>query len=173
MRLHFVTVPIHGSAEAEAELNQFLATHRVIAVDRQLVSDGPRSAWAICITYVEPGAGAGLDAGGKKGRVDYREVLPEAEFQVFAKLRDLRKRLAEREGVPPYANHPGNRNDDLGFRLAREQEWVGRPAPDPTCAASGSLGAGEIQAGAGVEVAAADAPSNPRRWPTFACGARR
>ena len=32
MRLHFVTVPIHGSAEGE--LNQFLATHRVIAVDR-------------------------------------------------------------------------------------------------------------------------------------------
>ena len=30
MRLHFVTVPIYGSAEAEEELNQFLA----IAVDR-------------------------------------------------------------------------------------------------------------------------------------------
>jgi hypothetical protein len=49
MRLHFVTVPIHGSAEAEEELNQFLATHRVIAVDRQLVTDGQRSAWAICV----------------------------------------------------------------------------------------------------------------------------
>ena len=30
MRLHFVTVPIHGSAVAEEELNQFLA----IPVDR-------------------------------------------------------------------------------------------------------------------------------------------
>jgi hypothetical protein len=65
------------------------------------------------------------------------------------------------------ANAPDNRNDDLGFRLAREQEWAGRPAPDPTCAASGLSGAGETQAGAGVEVAAAEAPANPHRWPTL------
>jgi len=102
MRLHFVTVPIHGSAAAEDELNQFLATHRVMAVDRQLVADGTRSAWAICITYVDAGGSPGADASGKK-RVDYRDVLPDAEFQVFVKLRDLRKQLAEREGVPPYA----------------------------------------------------------------------
>lgn len=46
MRLHFVTVPIHGSDAAESELNRFLATHRVIAVGWQLMADGPRSAWA-------------------------------------------------------------------------------------------------------------------------------
>ena len=63
------------------------------------------------------------------------------------------------------ANDPGNRNENLGFRLAREQEWVGGPAPDPTCTASGSAVAGEKQAGPGVEVAVADAPSNPRRRP--------
>ena len=66
MRLHFVTVPIHGSAEAEEELNQFLAMHRVIAVDRQLVADGARSAWAICV--------AGADASAKK-RVNHRYAL--------------------------------------------------------------------------------------------------
>lgn len=107
MRLHFVTVPIHGGAVAEDELNQFLASHRVIAVDRQLVTDGARSAWVICITYVDAGAtaaaGANVDTNGKKSRVDYREVLPDDEFQVFAELRDLRKKLADRDGVPPYA----------------------------------------------------------------------
>lgn len=65
------------------------------------------------------------------------------------------------------ANDPGNRNDNLGFRLAREQERAGRPAPDPTCTAPGRLRAGETQAGTGVEVAAADAASNPRRCPTY------
>lgn len=53
MKLHFITVPIHGSDAAEEELNRFLASHRVLAVDRQLVTDGPRSAWAICVAYTE------------------------------------------------------------------------------------------------------------------------
>lgn len=44
MKLHFVSVPVYDSAQAEAELNQFLATHRVIAMDRQLIPDGPGSA---------------------------------------------------------------------------------------------------------------------------------
>lgn len=30
------------------------------------------------------------------------------------------------------ANHPENRNDNVGFRLARAQKWVGGPTPDPT-----------------------------------------
>jgi hypothetical protein len=126
MRLHFVTVPNHGSAAAEEELNQFLATHRVLAVDRQLVADGPRSAWAICVTFPEAGTGAATADANKK-RVDYCELIPDADFQVFARLRDLRKQIA----------------------------------------------VGETQAGAGVEVAVADAPSNPRRWPTSARGAGR
>ena len=71
------------------------------------------------------------------------------------------------------ANPPDNRNSNLGFRLAREQERVGRPVPDPTCAASGPLGAGETQAGAGVGVAAADAPTKPRRRPTYFGGRAR
>src|SRR5690242_3098362 len=94
MRMHFVTVPIHGSATAEEEMNQFLATHTGIAVDRQLVSDGRRSAWPICISYVVAAAGAPASASDKK-RVDYRELLPDTEFQVFARLRDLRKQLVE------------------------------------------------------------------------------
>jgi hypothetical protein len=46
MRFHFVTVPIHGSLDVEEELNRFLTAHRVIAIDRQLVSDGARSCWS-------------------------------------------------------------------------------------------------------------------------------
>lgn len=176
MKLHFVTVPIHNSSAAEGELNQFLSSHRVIAVDRQLVSDGARSAWAICVTYVPGDAGTPVEAS-KKPRLDYRELLPAADFQVFARLRDLRKRLAEREGVPPYAlftnDHLRSRNGNLGFRLAGAQTRVGRPAPDPTCAASGLTRTGENQIGVGVEVAAADAPSNPRRPAFSANGASR
>jgi superfamily II DNA helicase RecQ len=116
MRLHFVTVPIHGSAAAEEELNQFLADHRVLAVDRQLVADGQRSAWAVCVTYVDAAASPGGAGGADKKRVDYREILPEAQFQLFARLRELRKQIAEREGVPPYALFT---NDQLAEMVRR------------------------------------------------------
>jgi superfamily II DNA helicase RecQ len=35
--------------------------------------------------------------------VDYKAVLSEGDFAVFSLLRDLRKTLAEAEGVPAYA----------------------------------------------------------------------
>lgn len=106
MRLHFIAVPVLGGGAAEQELNQFLASHRVVGVDRHLVADGARSAWAVCVAYVEPSNGAPHGATNDptaKKRVDYRDILPAAEFQVFAKLRELRKEIAEHEGVPPYA----------------------------------------------------------------------
>ncbi len=111
MRLHFVRIPIEDSGPGEAELNRFLATHRILAVDRHLAVDGSRSAWAICITYDETLGGAGLaspgsiatEAPGKKGKVDYREVLPAPQFEVFVRLRALRKQLAERDAIPLYA----------------------------------------------------------------------
>lgn len=105
MRLHFVVIPIHGGSVVEDELNQFLTTRRVAAVDRQFVPDGARSAWAICVTYVDGGAASPgtTDPSGKKGSVDYRDVLPPDQFQVYSRLRELRKQVSQRDGVPPYA----------------------------------------------------------------------
>lgn len=128
MRLHFITVPIHGSTAAEDELNQFLSTHRVVAVDRHLVADGPRSVWAICVSYVDGVAPTTMlaDANGKKARVDYREVLPDAEFQVFARLRNLRKELAERDGVPPYAVFTNEQLAEMVRSRSRSAAELGR-----------------------------------------------
>jgi superfamily II DNA helicase RecQ len=35
--------------------------------------------------------------------VDYREVLNPEQFEVFSKLRELRKQIAEKESIPVYA----------------------------------------------------------------------
>ncbi len=51
MQLRFFTVPIHAPEDAAAELNRFLAAHRILAIDRQLVSDGPNSAWTVCVGF--------------------------------------------------------------------------------------------------------------------------
>jgi superfamily II DNA helicase RecQ len=129
MRLHFVTVPIHDGAAAENDLNQFLGSRRVVSVDRHLVPDGTRSAWAICVTYLDggPSAGAGGSADpSSKKRLDYREVLPPAEYLVFAKLRDLRKQLAERDGVPPYAVFTNEQLADMVRLRARSAAELAR-----------------------------------------------
>ncbi len=69
-------------------------------------------------------------------------------------------------------DHPGNRNSNLGFRLARAQGQAGWPARDQTLTATGGSGAGENQAGAGVGVAGVDAPAKRRRRPTFSVARR-
>jgi hypothetical protein len=51
MQLRFFTVPIHAPDEAATELNRFLASHRILAIDRQLINDGANSAWTICVSF--------------------------------------------------------------------------------------------------------------------------
>lgn len=94
MRLHFAAIPVLGGGEAEETLNQFLASHRVLSIDRHLIADGARSVWAVCVTYLDASVSPAADVA-RRGRVDYREVLSAEEFAVFAKLRALRKQLAE------------------------------------------------------------------------------
>jgi superfamily II DNA helicase RecQ len=85
---------------AQQELNHFCAEQRVVSVDKQFVNDAERSYWALCVCYLDRQGGP-ITA--RKGKIDYREVLSEPEFTLFAKLRSLRKILSEQEGVPAYA----------------------------------------------------------------------
>ena len=101
MRIQFFTVPIHSADDVAAELNAFLSSHRVVSVDRQFVADGPNSCWAICVTWTEPDSRQ--STAGRRSRIDYKEVLNEQQFAVYSRLRALRKEIAERDGVPPYA----------------------------------------------------------------------
>jgi len=60
------------------------------------------SQWAILVEY--------LDSQDKsqgeqliKSKVDYKEILNAADFSLFSKLREARKKLAEENGLPVYA----------------------------------------------------------------------
>ncbi|MCP3883118.1 MAG: hypothetical protein GY701_32680 [Sulfitobacter sp.] len=101
MQLRFFTIPVHYGDEIAEELNRFLAGHRILAVDRSFVQDGANSAWSFCVSF-EP-TGNTRPQAGKRSKVDYREVLNEQDFTVFARLRTLRKEIADSEGVPAYA----------------------------------------------------------------------
>ena len=100
MQFRFFMVPALGGEDAEAEVNQFISQNRIVAVERKFVEDGANSFWALCISVERSGQ---KPSSGKRAAVDYREVLNETDFAIYARLRNLRKQLAEREGVPPYA----------------------------------------------------------------------
>jgi len=104
MSYHIFVVPVHDDGAAIAALNGFLRSHKVLSVDRRWVDLGTESFWSFCVDYLERGAG-GLQAGkggSARGKVDYREVLSPEDFAVFARLRQMRKEIAQAEAVPVY-----------------------------------------------------------------------
>jgi superfamily II DNA helicase RecQ len=126
MICRFFTIPACDSAAAEEDLNRLLAASRVLGVERHFVADGEASFWAVCVRLAG-GPGALPEAlkaeQASARRVDYREVLSEDDFAVFAKLRELRKQIAETEGVPPYAVF----TNDLARRPAVTASRLGDP----------------------------------------------
>lgn len=100
MRMKFFTVPVFDGDAAAGELDGFLSTHRILSIDRQFLQEGHTSAWCLCIGYIDAGD---RPQPVKRGKVDYKELLSEIDFAAYAKLRDLRKKLAEQDGVPVYS----------------------------------------------------------------------
>lgn len=103
MRYRFFIIPIGNVCEAEEELNRFLCSSRVLTVHREFVAAGEHSFWAMAVEYL-PGQSDLLPSAGRGGKpkTDYREVLSEKEFALFAKLRNWRKEAAAKESVPVY-----------------------------------------------------------------------
>ena len=102
MPFEFIQIPANGQGSAKEELNKLLRGGRIASVRKEFVCNGEDFFWALCIEYLDGALGAGK-SGRSAPMVDYKEVLNEAEFTVFAKLRDLRKALSDKEAVPAYA----------------------------------------------------------------------
>ena len=83
-----------GDSRALDELNRCLRGHRVLTLDRHCDA----GVWSFCVTW-QPGTAEALPA----EKVDYKARLDAPTFALFAKLRDVRKGLAEKENLPAYA----------------------------------------------------------------------
>jgi superfamily II DNA helicase RecQ len=105
MAFRFFVIPINQDSEAEAQLNAFLGSHKILNVDRRWVDQGTHSFWSFCIDYLPSGGKSRTGDAARadqRQRIDYREKLPPEQFRVFAALRELRKQIAQAEAVPVY-----------------------------------------------------------------------
>ncbi|MEE9350678.1 MAG: HRDC domain-containing protein [Thiotrichaceae bacterium] len=104
MKYRFFTIPVLSPELEQQALNQFCMQQRIVSVDREFVSQGDQSTWAFCLSYIE-GAAVSSEFSKKqrKERIDYKEILNEDDFAKYVELRELRKQLAEKHGIPVYA----------------------------------------------------------------------
>ena len=101
---HF-QVPCSGG-EIEAVMTTFLHQHRVLKVETQFVPAGLDSFWAYQVHYDDQAKEGpppfGISDPGKKGMIDYRATLNEADFSLFLKLKEWRKGRAQKDAVEPF-----------------------------------------------------------------------
>jgi superfamily II DNA helicase RecQ len=105
MQYRVFAIPATGSPELEEELNLFLRSHKIIAVNKSVEDIDGTMRWCFCVEYLDGGLPSERSRAGRRGgdRIDYKDVLNEADFAMFALLRDVRKQLAAAEAIPVYA----------------------------------------------------------------------
>jgi superfamily II DNA helicase RecQ len=91
-----------GEKSVTDELNVFLRSHRIVNVEKRLIDGERGTGWVFIIEYGNEGGG-NKNASNASQRIDYREVLSADEYALFDKLRNLRKELADKSGIPVYA----------------------------------------------------------------------
>lgn len=105
MRYKFFFIPALFPQVAERELNAFLSSNSVLSVDRKFFDKGDNAGWSICVGWSSSSpASEGQNTARRSTRdsIDYREVLSEEDFIVYAGLRDLRKQLSLELAQPVY-----------------------------------------------------------------------
>lgn len=118
MPFAFFSVAADATSGAASGLNEFLATHTIVRVTREWCPQVGTGTWAFCIEY----SGAAADAGAGAARIDYREVLPPKQFEVYSRLRTARKALADRDGQPPFVIFTNAQLADIVRRECRTLE---------------------------------------------------
>ncbi len=105
MKLKFFSVNALDPEADQDRLDDFCTSHRLVSVDKRFVENGEFCYWSVCVVYLEASSSPSKPTAAlnKRAQVDYRETLNEQDFAAYSKLRELRKALADTDGVPIYA----------------------------------------------------------------------
>ncbi|MFN8348834.1 MAG: HRDC domain-containing protein [Spirosomataceae bacterium] len=104
MQIKLFTVSIGDEGSQQDELNAFLRGHKVLDVSQHIVQNERGAYWCFCVRYIE-GTPAVTPTRNLqfKEKVDYKQVLDEATFKIFARMREIRKQIAADEAIPAFA----------------------------------------------------------------------
>ena len=102
MQIIIFNIPISDNGESLAEMNKFLAMHKVLEIEQRFFQNEKGAFWSFCVRYLI-GNAVDFSHQSNKQKVDYKEILNENEFSVFSKLRECRKIIASKDAVPAYA----------------------------------------------------------------------
>ena len=119
MKLQYASflLPLHSDSAEQESLNRFLKGHRIVQTRKELVSNESTAHWAILVEYLDnPEKGKNEPS---KNKVDYREILSVEDFSLFSKLREVRKKLAEDNGLPVYAVFTNEQLAEIAKRRPR------------------------------------------------------
>lgn len=90
-----------GEVSVCDELNLFIRSHRIINLEKRLIDGERGTGWLFLVEY---GAEVKVQqAANSQSRIDYREVLNEQEYALYDQLREVRKGISDKNGVPVYA----------------------------------------------------------------------
>ena len=104
MKLQYVSflLPLYPASAEQEDLNRFLRRYRIVQTRKELVSKEGESCWALLVEYLDQQVKNESEAS-LKSKVDYKEILEAGDFALFSKLREVRKKLSEENGLPVYA----------------------------------------------------------------------
>lgn len=102
LQIRTFVIPISDAGESAEEMNRFLRSHKVMEISHQLVNNEHGAMWCFCVKYIESVvfSPAAHFSGNK---IDYKQALSPEVFQIFSRLRELRKVIAFEENIPAYA----------------------------------------------------------------------
>ena len=99
MQIKIFTIPITDNGQFLEEMNRFLRGNKILEIENNFMQNEHGACWCFCVKYIE--SLQYIET--KKEKTDYRQVLDEATFKKFSRLREIRKQIALDEAVPAFA----------------------------------------------------------------------
>jgi len=79
MQIRIFIIPITDNGESQAEMNRFLAGHKVLEVEQYFFQNEKGACWSFCVRHLISNTGS-FHQKTTKQKVDYKELLNENEF---------------------------------------------------------------------------------------------